>query len=85
VNSKQSAVLEAQDRHMLSSAAADLIAKARLELGAGRPAQALVIGRELHWLSDERYEAGRDALAAILEVHHAHRDLGSVDVYAVDR
>jgi hypothetical protein len=24
---------------------------------------------------------GRDALAAIVEVHHAHRDLPSVDIY----
>jgi len=76
-------------------AAAPLFAEARAELAAGRPALAMVVGRELHWCDSEELEAeclellggayratGRDALAAILEVHHRHRDLASVGVYA---
>ncbi len=73
---------------------AALVATAREELADGKPAFALVLGRELHWFDDDRtrdealallkeaYGAlGRDALASIAEVHHAHRDLRSVGVY----
>ncbi|WP_344512774.1 ADP-ribosylation family protein [Dactylosporangium maewongense] len=69
------------------------IAEATAELAAGRPAFALVLGRELHWLDADRYRReavellagayralGRDALAGIAEVHAANRDLPSVDV-----
>ncbi|GAA1519791.1 hypothetical protein GCM10009827_039090 [Dactylosporangium maewongense] len=75
--------------------AASIIAEARAELAAGQPAYALVVGRELHWFDadDHRAEAtellvgayralGRDALADIAEVHHANRNLRSVDVLA---
>ncbi len=54
----------------------------------------LVLGRELHWCDDDEtrevslellvdaYRAlGRDALAEIARVHHANRDLKSVDIY----
>ncbi|WP_344620460.1 hypothetical protein [Dactylosporangium salmoneum] len=67
--------------------------EAGAELEAGLPAYALVVGRELHWLDSDEHRAdatrlltgayrapGRDALAGIVEVHHAHRDLPSVDV-----
>ncbi len=70
------------------------IATARAELAAGRPAFALVLGRELHWLDADEYREqslallvdayaalGRDALAEIARVHHQHRDLRSVAVY----
>lgn len=69
------------------------IAEALADLAAGKPAYALVLGRELHWLDADDYRAdslrllagayralGRDALAEIAEVHHAHRDLSSVAV-----
>ncbi len=69
------------------------IAQAQVELAAGKPAFALVLGRELHWLDAADYHEaalslltgayralGRDALAEIAEVHYAHRDLRSVDV-----
>ncbi|MEV4416959.1 ADP-ribosylation family protein [Catellatospora sp. NPDC049609] len=69
------------------------IAQAERELAAGEPAYALVLGRELHWFDADAYRAdslrllasayralGRQALAEIAEVHHAHRDLRSVDV-----
>lgn len=71
----------------------DWIALAERELAAGQPAYALVLGRELHWFDAEDYRAdalrlmtaayralGRDALAEIATVHHAHRDLRSVAV-----
>jgi hypothetical protein len=70
-----------------------LVAAARAELAAGRPAAALVIGAELHRLDGDEVAAdaldlltgayralGRDALAEIAEVHHRHRDLRSVQV-----
>jgi hypothetical protein len=60
----------------------------------GKPAFALTLGRELHWLDAEKHRAtsvtllcdaykalGRHALAEIATVHHAHRDLKSVGVY----
>jgi hypothetical protein len=69
------------------------IAEAEADLAAGMPAFALVLGRELHWFDDDDYRPdslrllagayralGRDALADITAVHHANRDLGSVDV-----
>jgi hypothetical protein len=71
------------------------IEQAREELAAGRPAYALVLGRELHWFDQDEWRAeglellvaayralGRDALAEIAVVHHRHRDLPSVGVYA---
>lgn len=69
------------------------VAQAEAELGAGKPAFALTLGRELHWVDSDDYRdaslrlltsayraLGRDALADIAEVHHAHRDLHSVAV-----
>lgn len=69
------------------------IARAERELADGRPALALAVGGELHWLDRDAYRAasrdlltaayrllGRDALAEIVEVHTAHRDLSSTDV-----
>ncbi|GAA3455805.1 HPF1 family protein [Dactylosporangium matsuzakiense] len=82
------------DTYRDPAAAAPIIAAARAELAAGRPALALVVGGELHWLDADEYRAastqlltgayralGRDALAQIVEVHHANRDLRSVDVF----
>ena len=70
------------------------IERARVELDQGRPAFALVLGRELHWFDADEWRAaglellvaayralGRDALAEIAWVHHRHRDLQSVAVY----
>ncbi|KIG17296.1 hypothetical protein DB30_03479 [Enhygromyxa salina] len=70
------------------------IKRARAELAAGKPAFALVLGRELHWFDADDYREvglelmvgayralGRDALAEIALVHHANRSLGSVGVY----
>ncbi|WP_433061149.1 ADP-ribosylation family protein [Dactylosporangium sp. CS-033363] len=81
------------DTYRDPAAAALVIAEARAELAAGRPALALMVGGELHWLDADEYRAestelltgayralGRDALAEIIEVHHAHRDLRSVEV-----
>jgi hypothetical protein len=69
------------------------IARAERELAAGKPAYALNVGAELHWLDADEYREqsrdllvgayralGRDALADIVEVHVANRDLRSVDV-----
>jgi hypothetical protein len=71
------------------------VAEARRRCMAGNPADALTLGRDLHWISAgdperERYAAellvmayralGRDNLAAIAEAHHRHRDLPRVDV-----
>jgi hypothetical protein len=68
--------------------------RAQAELEAGKPAFALVLGRELHWFDAEEYREvglkllvgayralGRDALAEIALLHHANRDLDSVAVY----
>jgi hypothetical protein len=73
--------------------AAEWIEVAERELNAGQPAFALAVGGELHWLDRDEYctasrdllvgayrALGRDALADIVEVHTAHRDLRSVDV-----
>ncbi|WP_203964636.1 ADP-ribosylation family protein [Actinocatenispora thailandica] len=73
--------------------ATGLIADAERELAAGRPAYALAVGSELHWVDADEYRErglallvgayralGRDALAGIAEAHAAHRDLPSVDV-----
>jgi hypothetical protein len=72
------------------------IDQARRELATGRPAFALVLGQELHWLDADDYRTesldllvgayralGRDALAEIALVHHTHRDLPSVGVLAM--
>ncbi|MFO0618530.1 MAG: DUF2228 domain-containing protein [Polyangiaceae bacterium] len=77
-----------------ASATAAIVAEARQELAAGKPAFALVVGRELHWRDQKEtnpialellvgaYEAlGRRALAEITRVHHANRDLQSVSVF----
>lgn len=79
-----------------SAVVGDWIARARSELAAGKPALALYLGRELHWVQPPSWRAeetellveglrgfGRDALAEIARVHHAHRDLRNVDVYEV--
>jgi hypothetical protein len=76
------------------SAVGRLAMIARTELAEGKPAFALVVGRELHWMDDDAtrelglelltraYEAlGRDALADIARVHHENRDLRSVTVF----
>jgi hypothetical protein len=71
--------------------AAAWIAQAEAELAAGRPALALAVGGELHWLGDHEQLAGRlradgyrllgrDAIAGIVEVHAANAALPSVDV-----
>jgi hypothetical protein len=78
--------------------AAEWIAQAEQELAAGLPAFALAVGGELHWLDQNRYRdqsrdllvrayrlLGRDALAEIVEVHTAHRDLESVHVLVPPR
>ncbi|WP_033345008.1 ADP-ribosylation family protein [Catenuloplanes japonicus] len=78
--------------------AAAWIAEARQELDAGRPALALAVGAELHWLDRDAYRQngldlllgayralGRDALAEIATVHAAHRDLRSVQVLVAPR
>ncbi|MFI5912240.1 ADP-ribosylation family protein [Dactylosporangium sp. NPDC051541] len=85
---------ERLDTYRDPARAAPVIAAARSELAAGRPALALVVGGELHWLDADEYRPestelltgayralGRDALAGIVEVHHAHRDLRSVDIF----
>lgn len=71
------------------------IQEARNALDAGRPAHAMMLGRELHWVDHEAfrddardlliaaYEAlDRQALADIVRVHYRHRDLRSVAVFA---
>ncbi|WP_170208483.1 ADP-ribosylation family protein [Micromonospora pisi] len=73
--------------------AAAWIAQAERELAGGEPAFALALGGELHWVDRDEYRSqsrdllagayralGRDALAEIVEVHAAHRDLRSVNV-----
>lgn len=72
-----------------------LVAEALRRCAAGFPADALALGRDLHWISagDSGREAqanelltmayralGRDNLAAIAEAHHRHRDLPRVHV-----
>ena len=71
----------------------DWIAAARAAI-ATEPGRALLLGRELHWFDGDPYRAvsgellvtayralGRDALAEIARLHHAHRNLGNVGVY----
>jgi hypothetical protein len=71
------------------------VERAGADLEAGKPGLALVIGLELHHADRDAtredctrlligaYRAlGREALAEIARVHHAHRDLRSVAVYA---
>jgi hypothetical protein len=70
-------------------------AEARRRCAAGNPADALTLGRDLHWISGgnpnlERHASdllvmayralGRDNLATIAEAHHRHRGLRSVGV-----
>jgi hypothetical protein len=70
------------------------IAEAQAEIARGKPAFALVLGRELHWFDAPAYRddarsllcaayraLGRDALGEITEVHYAHRDLPMVGVF----
>ncbi|MQY05875.1 ADP-ribosylation family protein [Actinomadura macrotermitis] len=78
-----------------AEALADSVAEARSRCAAGDPAEALVLGRDLHWASfgDPAREAyanellvlaytalDRPALAAIAGAHHRHRSLESVAV-----
>ncbi|WP_238006873.1 DUF2228 domain-containing protein [Dactylosporangium sp. AC04546] len=85
---------ERMDAYRADPAAAEaIIAEARAELADGFPAYALSVGSELHWWDGDPFRAaatelltgayralGREALAEIVEVHHANRDLRSVDV-----
>lgn len=70
------------------------IETARAELDRGEPGRALLLGQELHWLDADAYRAactelltrayralGRDALAGVVEAHHAARDMPSVSAY----
>jgi hypothetical protein len=76
-------------------ALADRVAEAKRRAETGDAAEALALGRDLHWLSGDQPEReaaaadllavayralGRDALAGIVEAHHRHRALASVDV-----
>jgi hypothetical protein len=83
----------AEAARVAEAAAAGSIAQAEQELAAGAPALALAVGAELHWLDADRYREtsrdllisayralGRHALADIIEVHIANRDLRSVRV-----
>ncbi|KYF61464.1 hypothetical protein BE11_49940 [Sorangium cellulosum] len=71
-----------------------LIADATAALDRGEPLYALALGRDLHWADPDAFRAdalalmtrgyrmlGREALAAIAEVHHANRDLAYVGIY----
>ncbi|MBO3675821.1 ADP-ribosylation family protein [Streptomyces sp. NEAU-YJ-81] len=75
--------------------AARLAEDARRRLAHGDPAEALALGRDLHWASagDPAREAlanellvgayqalGRSSLAGIAQAHHDHRDLANVIV-----
>jgi hypothetical protein len=76
---------------------AEWTAEARTRCAAGDPAEALALGRDLHWASagDTAREAqahalltlaytalNRPHLAAVATAHHRHRDLPRVDVLA---
>ncbi|BCJ39576.1 hypothetical protein GCM10010168_92450 [Actinoplanes ianthinogenes] len=76
-----------------SAEAGAQIADARRELVSGRPALALAVGMELHWVDGDEYrDAGRDllvdayralgrhALADIATIHAANRDLPTAEV-----
>jgi histone PARylation factor 1-like protein len=87
-------------QHMYASfddaeALVESVAQARSRCAAGDPAEALVLGRDLHWASHgdpvrEAYAAEllaaayhaleRPNLAAIAAAHHRHRDLPNVEV-----
>ncbi|HSA49929.1 MAG TPA: ADP-ribosylation family protein [Yinghuangia sp.] len=71
------------------------VTEAKDRCAAGDPAEALALGRDLHWASGRdplreayahellsaAYQAlGRPALAAIADAHHRHRNLRSVQV-----
>lgn len=73
------------------------IAGALAACAAGQPAEALALGRDLHWMSgmsQRREDAalslltaaytalGRDSLLEIARMHHQFRRLSSVDIYA---
>ncbi|MFD3515291.1 hypothetical protein [Streptomyces sp. NPDC058657] len=73
------------------------VAEARARCSSGDPAEALALGRDLHWASggDATLEAhahdlltlaytalDRPHLAALTTAHHTHRDLPGVDVLA---
>ncbi|AGL19286.1 ADP-ribosylation family protein [Actinoplanes sp. N902-109] len=73
--------------------AARWLADAANDLAAGRPALALAVGQEVHWLDRDDFREqgrelllgayrmlGRDALAEIARVHAEHRDLADVQV-----
>jgi hypothetical protein len=89
------AVEERSAAHKARSAKIDnWISEAKSELREGKPAFALVLGRELHWLVDDSHQRdcvellcgaydalGRQALANVTRVHHRHRDLKRVTVY----
>lgn len=73
--------------------ASEWIARAEQELADGKPALALAVGAELHWVGRDEdlgqcrdllvgayRQLARDALAEIVEVHATQRDLRSVDV-----
>ncbi|GAA2519357.1 ADP-ribosylation family protein [Winogradskya humida] len=75
------------------AAAARWLTDAERDLAAGKPALALAIGAELHWLDTDTYRdqglpllvgayrtLGRHALAEIATLHATHRDLDSVQV-----
>jgi hypothetical protein len=70
------------------------IAEAKAALERGEPSYALALGRDLHWADHEELRTdtlellvrayrmlGREALAAIAEVHHRHRDLPWVAIF----
>src|SRR5262249_4436691 len=68
---------------------------ARAALARGEPLFALALGRDLHWADAPEHRVasldlmtcayralGREALARIAEVHHAHRDQPMVAVFS---
>jgi hypothetical protein len=78
-----------------TAALEESVEEARTLCAAGDPAEALVLGRDLHWASagDPTREAyanellvmayhalDRPSLAAIAEAHHRHRSLPTVDI-----
>ncbi|MFI9203195.1 ADP-ribosylation family protein [Streptomyces sp. NPDC053048] len=78
-----------------AGALAACVEEARRRCATGDPAEALVLGRDLHWASagDPKREAlanellvsayhalSRPSLAAIADAHHRHRSLPRVDV-----
>ena len=70
------------------------LADATAALDRDEPLYALALGRDLHWADPDELRAdalalmtqgycmlGREALAAMAEVHHANRDLAHVGIY----